>query len=315
METGFASGDPTQQSWKVTLPCTRAEAETLSEDIGPFAFLDTPPTIVTSEADATKPDDWRVDAYFEGKPDRGSIETLRRLVPSAARAEPVLKKIDDGDWVALSQQGLEPIREGRLFVHTARHRDEIPAGALAFEIDASRAFGTGQHETTSGCLAMLDREKSCGRRFTNICDLGTGTGLLAFAALALWPRARAIASDIDPLAIAIAEENAAINDIPLGRGAGQLELATAAGLAHRRLKARAPYDCIVANILAKPLIDLAKPIARAASPGGTLILAGLRNHQAESVMRAYRRQRFRATDRIDRNEWTILKLRKRTRFR
>ena len=132
----------------------------------------------------------------------------------------------------------------------------MPPGAIAFEIDAGRAFGTGQHETTTGCLIALDRLKRQGARFANLADIGTGTGLLAFAALRLWPAARAIASDIDPVAIEVAAENAAINRVRArARRAGRLELAVAAGLDHRRLQARAPYDLIIANILAGPLID------------------------------------------------------------
>src|SRR5690606_25815801 len=97
-------------------------------------------------------------------------------------------------WVTVSQAGLEPIRAGRFFVHTPAHRGEMPAGTVPFEIDAGRAFGTGHHETTTGCLIALDRLKASGAVFANLADIGTGTGLLAFAALRLWPAARAIAT-------------------------------------------------------------------------------------------------------------------------
>ena len=192
--------------------------------------------------------------------------------------------------MTLSQQGLEPIRAGRFFVHTPAHRDAVPPGSVAFEIDAGRAFGTGQHETTTGCLLALDALKREGASFANLADIGTGTGLLAFAAMRLWPAARAIASDIDPVAIEVTAENAAINRIPLGRARGRLELAVAAGLDHRRLQARAPYDLIIANILAGPLIELAPALAAALAPGGRLILAGLLDHQADRVAAAYRRR-------------------------
>ncbi len=213
--------------------------------------------------------------------------------------------------MTLSQAGLEPIRAGRFFVHTPAHRDEVPAGAVAFEIDAGRAFGTGQHETTTGCLLALDRLKATGARFSDIADVGTGTGLLAFAAMHLWPAARAIASDIDPVAIEVAEENARLNRIRLGRARGQLELAVAPGLDHGRLKARAPYDLLVANILAGPLIELAPALAAALAPGGRLILAGLLGHQAEAVTAAYRRQGMMAGTPIQRGDWPTLVLRKR----
>ena len=298
-------------SWKVTLPCTKAEAEALTGDIAPLAMLDAPPVLMTSEPDPARPEEWRMDAYFEAEPGAADLELLRRLAPSADGAAPTVEQLADRDWVTLSQAGLEPIRAGRFFVHTPAHRDEVPADAVGFEIDAGRAFGTGQHETTTGCLLALDRLKATGASCSNIADVGTGTGLLAFAAMHLWPAARAIASDIDPVAIEVAEENARINGVKLGRARGQLELAVAPGLEHLRLKARAPYDLIIANILAGPLIALAPSLAGALAPGGRLILAGLLDHQADGVTAAYRRHGMMAGAPIRRGDWPTLLLRKR----
>lgn len=298
-------------SWKVTLPCTKAEAEALTEDIAPLAMLDSPPVLMTSEPDPAKPEEWRMDAYFEAEPGEDDLALLRDLLPSAGGVAPVVEQLGDEDWVTLSQAGLEPIRAGRFFVHTPAHRDEIPADVVAFEIDAGRAFGTGQHETTTGCLLALDRLKASGASFQNLADVGTGTGLLAFAAMHLWPAARAIASDIDPVAIEVAEGNARINHVKIGRARGQLELAVAPGLEHLRLRARAPYDLIIANILAGPLIELAPSLAGALAPGGRLILAGLLDHQAEAVTAAYRRQGMMAGTSIVRGDWPTLTLRKR----
>src|SRR5262249_20252765 len=146
-----------------------------------------------------------MDAYFEAEPTAEDIALLLSLVPSAAGAAPIVEQLGDEDWVTLSQAGLEPIHAGRFFVHTPVHPDEVPAATVAFELDAGRAFGTGQHETTTGCLIALDRLKATGARFSDIADVGTGTGLLAFAAMHLWPTARAIASDIDPVSIEVAE--------------------------------------------------------------------------------------------------------------
>jgi ribosomal protein L11 methyltransferase len=300
-------------SWRVTLPCTRAEAEALGEDISVFAALDAPPVLVTSEAEADRPDQWRLDAYFEDKPSAAMLKLVTALVPSAAGSKATAERVAEEDWVTLSQQGLEPIRAGRFLVHTPSHRGAAPTDSIAFEIDAGRAFGTGQHETTTGCLIALDRLKRQGARFADIADIGTGTGLLAFAALRLWPTARAIASDVDPVAVAVAAENAAINRIPLGRARGRLELATAAGMEHPRLRARAPYDLVVANILAGPLVDLAPSLAGVLAPGGRLILAGLLDLQAARVIAAYRREGMMPLFRIDRGEWPTLVLRKRWR--
>jgi ribosomal protein L11 methyltransferase len=299
-------------SWKVTVPCTRAEAEALKEDVAAFALMESPPALMTSEADG---DAWRMDAYFEDEPNRAEIGLLLSLVPSARGTRPEAEKLADADWVTLSQQGLEPIRAGRFFVHIPAHRDAVPPGAIAFEIDAGRAFGTGQHETTAGCLVALDRLRAAGVRIGNLADIGTGTGLLAFAAMRLWPTAKAIASDSDPVAIEVAADNAAVNGIGLGRGRGRLELAVAAGMDHRRLRERSPYDLLIANILAGPLIDLAPSLAGALAPGGRLILAGLLERQAAAVGAAYRRHGMMPAARIERGDWPTLVFRKRARWR
>ena len=295
-------------SWKVTLPCTKAEAEALKEDISAFALMDAPPVLMTSEAEG---DSWRMDAYFEEEPDRADIGLLLSLVPSAGDERPRAERLGDEDWVTLSQAGLEPIRAGRFFVHTPAHRDRVPPDAAAFEIDAGRAFGTGQHETTAGCLLALDRLKAQGIRVANLADIGTGTGLLAFAAMHLWPAARAAASDIDPVAIEVAAGNAAINGVGLGRGPGRLELIVAAGLEHRRLQDRAPYDLLIANILAGPLIELAPALAGALAPGGRLVLAGLLGHQAVDVAAAYRRMGMMGAFSVDEGDWPTIVMRKR----
>jgi ribosomal protein L11 methyltransferase len=170
----------------------------------------------------------------------------------------------------------------------------VPPDSIAFEIEAGLAFGTGQHDTTTGCLIALDRLKRQGFRARDLIDVGTGTGLLAFAALHLWPSARAIASDIDPVAVAVTRENAQANAIRLGRGLRLLDTIAAPGVEHPRIQARAPYDLVIANILAGPLIELAPRLAAALAPGGRLILAGLLTAQAPRVAAAYRRQGLRA---------------------
>ena len=293
------------------MPCTKAEAEALTEDIAPLAMLDEPPVLMTSEPDASAPDEWRMDAYFSEEPSREMIALLQSLVPSAAGCEPAVAEVEERDWVTLSQAGLEPIRAGRFFVHTPAHRDEVPDDSIALEIDAGRAFGTGQHETTSGCLVALSRLKDQGITFSNVLDLGTGTGLLAFAAMRLWPTAFAAASDIDPVSIEVTEENAEINTVKLGRMRGQLELAVAEGMDHPRLAARAPYDLVIANILAPPLIAMAAPVSKSIAAGGRLILAGLLDHQAESVATAYRRHGLMLAGRVQHGEWPTLIMRKR----
>jgi ribosomal protein L11 methyltransferase len=298
-------------SWKISLPCTRAEGEALAFATDPFPGMDEPPVLNTLEPDETRPEDWLVEAYTEGEPTPAVIAAFKALVPSAGARRPTVEKVAAQDWVTLSQAGLEPIRAGRFHVHTSAHDGDAPADATVFRIDAGRAFGTGHHYTTTGCLTMLDRLKRQGQRYRMIADVGTGTGLLAFAAMALWPRAHAVATDIDPVSIEVTAENARINAVNEQR----LALAVAEGVNHPLYRELAPFDLVIANILAQPLIELAPSIAATLAPGGTLILAGLLNTQAAAVARAYRREGLRLADTIVNGDWSILMLRKRRRLR
>jgi ribosomal protein L11 methyltransferase len=291
-------------NWKIALPCTKAEAEyaqSTEEDDGRL------PVLLAREPNPSRPDDWILEAYLEIEPTAEHVAALRLLAPSTT-ASPTIEHIAPADWVTISQTGLEPVSAGRFFVRTSHSHQAAPAGAVTFEIDAGRAFGTGHHETTAGCLLMLDQLARTGKRFANIADIGTGTGVLAFAAHRLWPRAKVIASDIDPVSIEVAAANAASNDIAIGARAGAIEFAAAAGFDHWRLRRRAPFDLVLANILAGPLIDLAPVMARKLAPGASLILAGLLTVQAEAVVHAYRRQNVRLVNRADNGEWSILHL-------
>ena len=301
------------QSWKVTLPCTRIEAEALDGEIAAFALMERPPVLMTSEAAPDDDNAWQLDAYFEGKPSAAAIKLLRSMVPSAAGTKPLVEALPDEDWVTLSQQGLEAVTAGRFHVRNLASDPEQP-GQVNILIAASRAFGTGQHETTAGCLTMLDRMRQVGMRFNNMADIGTGTGLLAFAAMSLWPRAHAIASDIDPVAVEISAENAVTNGVPLGAGPGRLALVTAAGANHAAIIGRAPYDLLIANILAGPLIELAPSLCALVEDGGTILLAGLLDTQVDAVLAAYRAQGMRLAERTDRGDWPTLRLRKRPRI-
>ena len=292
-------------SWRVTLHCTRAEAEALPESADLFAHAEEPPVIVADEPDPSEPDDWRIHAYFAEQPTTQELVLLRRL---AANGEPEIEHLEDTtDWVTMSQSGLGPIRAGRFFVHTPMHYADRLGNTVNFEIDAGLAFGTGQHDTTAGCLAALDQLEVSGKRFANIADIGTGTGLLAFAAMALWPQAKAIATDIDEIAVQVSEENALINGLKLGHGAGQLLLAVADGMDHPLIKARAPYDLLIANILAGPLIELAPAFAASVAHGATLILAGLLDTQADAVIAAYEAEGMTVIERSE-GEWCVLVL-------
>lgn len=283
-------------SWRTTLPCTRAEAEAIdaADDLAIDAVL------MTSETVEDDREHWRLDAYSEARPDAAMLAAIRALVPSAADVEPEVVPLTAQDWVAMSQQGLEPIREGRFVVHTSAHPVDPPAGGRAFLIDAGQAFGTGHHATTAGCLAMLDG--LAGRTVTNAIDVGTGTGLLAFAVRHLWPGAQVMATDIDPAAVTVTRQNAAVN------GVEGVALVVADGALDDAIAARAPFDLVIANILAGPLVSMAPELAAIAAPGAAIVLAGLLETQRAQVVAAFEAcgATLEAVDR--RGDWTILRL-------
>ena len=288
-------------SFRVTVPCTREQGEAIGTMENVPGFGDDAPVLVADEPNETKPDEWLIHAYFERAPSERELENLAAL----GNGEPYVEELREADWVTMSQAGLQPIRAGRFTVHTPTYPAD--SDRINFEIDAGLAFGTGQHATTSGCLAALDSLERQGAVFANIADIGTGTGLLAFAALRLWPKAKCIATDIDPIAVDVALDNAAINDVPVGHGPGELLLAVAEGMDSPLLAARAPFDLIIANILAGPLIELAPHFAEALAAGGTIILAGLLDSQADAVAKAYEKQKLSIAGHGS-GEWPVLSL-------
>lgn len=272
--------------WVLTLAVNRRDAESLPELGDILPYLADPPTLNVEEPDPDRPDDWRLSAYFAERPTTDTVAHIVALFPSAGA--PSLEPLPDADWTTLSQRDLEPVRAGRTIVHTAAHAHRVRPGDRAISIEAGLAFGTGQHATTLGCLQALE-VLGKRRRFRNIADIGTGTGVLALAAAKQWRRARGIATDIDPISIIVTAENLRKNKALRGCGAGALELAVAPGMAHDRLKARAPYDLVLANILAPPLVAISRPLSELVAPGGVVVLAGLLHHQARRVMNAYRK--------------------------
>ena len=294
--------------WKLTGTASREAVETALAAQADAADWDGEVTVSANEVDR---DDWAIEAWYARKPTARDRRALAALFDGDA-PELSAEKLPDTDWVSLSQQGTPPIRAGRFHVHTPDFSPLRENGIVDFTIPAAQAFGTGQHETTAGCLAMLDRMRTEGVIVRNLADIGCGTGLLAFAALSLWPRALCIASDIDPVCEDIIAGNALANSIAVGGRPGEVVPLVAAGTDHPVIAARAPFDLLVANILAGPLIELAPDFADHVAPGGHLVLAGLLTTQERDVRRATTRAGFRLARRMVRGEWSILWLRRRT---
>ncbi|MFC0205481.1 50S ribosomal protein L11 methyltransferase [Novosphingobium soli] len=297
-------------SWKVTLAAPRPAIE--SALVAHEDAWDWDPEIVLSgrEAAEDRPDDWLLEAWLQDEPSPEQQAAIAALFSGEA-PDMVVEELPETDWLVASQEGLEPIRAGRFHVHTPDHPPAREPGLVDFVIPASQAFGTGQHATTAGCLAMLSHMKRQGVVVRNCADIGTGTGLLAFAALALWPRALATASDIDAVCVGVVEENAQANGVAMGSGHGALVMTVADGMDNPVLQARGPYDLIMANILAGPLVSLAPGFGEALVPGGHLLLAGLLETQEAAVRAACRRAGLRLAARLVNGDWSVLWLRKR----
>jgi ribosomal protein L11 methyltransferase len=248
---------------------------------------------------------WRVAMYFRTAPDEKIIRALTAAAAGNAAAEALrFERVAAKDWVRESLAGLAPVTAGRFVVHGAHDRARIPFNRIGIEIEAALAFGTGHHGTTRGCLLALDSLcKSLPRR--RILDLGTGSGVLAIAA-ARALRQPVLATDIDGSAVRAARANAALN-----RAGSFVEVIKADGVAARRIRDRAPYDLVLANILLRPLQRLAAPLTRLTAPGARVVLSGLLASQANAAISAYRGLALER--RIELDGWTTLILVRRKR--
>jgi ribosomal protein L11 methyltransferase len=275
--------------WKASVALTKAQAA----DTAAVLELDgtAQAVLIVEEPFA---DGAVVEALYTEAPDAAYLSRI-------AGREVTVEPLPDQDWIKLSQEGLPPVRAGRFFVYGAHDAGIVPHGVIPIRIEAGMAFGTGHHETTALCLSVLS-DLAHKRNFHNVLDLGTGTGLLAIGAAKLWKR-RVLASDIDPIAVEVAHDNAVANDTgPLVRAV------VADGLANPMLSRAAPYDLLIANILAGPLTQLAPSIQRALAPGAMLVLSGLLTNQEKLVTSFYGDLRFLYVRRI--GPWSALVLEK-----
>lgn len=257
--------------------------------------------IGTTEVDEKK-DIWEVSIYLM----HADEEELKPRF-AAALAEgfadcPIEREVlPDVDWVAKSLEGLKPVRAGRFIVHGSHDRDKVLAGEIAIEIDAGQAFGTGHHGTTAGCLEVIESVMRA-RRPRNALDLGTGSGVLAIAVRKL-ANIPVLATDIDPIATRVATENVRRNGISSG-----ISLETATGFHSTAFSRNGPFDLIIANILARPLMKMAPDLKRHLAPGGSVILSGILAAQRWKVLAAYNGVHLRHVRTIWRNGWVTIHL-------
>ncbi len=244
---------------------------------------------------------WEVGGYFENRPDEAGLA----LLAATFDARPfVVSEVPETDWVAHVRRELAPVQAGRFFVYGSHDADKIPVECEPLLIEAAMAFGTGHHGTTLGCLRALDQLIERGFSAETVADIGCGTAVLAMAAARVWP-GEVIASDIDQVAVDVAEANLRANAMQ-----GRVKCVEAAGFDHPDLAAAAPYDLIFANILKGPLIALAPDLVSHLRPGGFAILSGVLNEQANEVSEVYFQNGTNTVSVEQIGEWSTLILEK-----
>lgn len=279
---------------------------------GPQALLETAGVMLTdvlfppanavslTKFDDTAADDatsWRLEAYFTVPP---ADDHLPQLLAECGVGAPTFEELPDIDWVAHALEGLGMVQAGRFVLYGSHDSDKLPdqAEKIAIRIEANQAFGTGHHPTTAGCLTLLDR--FAGAPPAAVFDLGCGSAVLAIAAAKLW-EVEVLASDIDEKSVEIANENILNNSV------GDLVSAIAAdGFDDPRIRVRAPFDFVFANILAGPLTEFAPAMAAHIARRGRVMLAGLMTHQEEGVRAAYEAAGFRLLNRLTHETWPVL---------
>ncbi|MEM8626532.1 MAG: 50S ribosomal protein L11 methyltransferase [Pseudomonadota bacterium] len=273
---------------------------------------------------------WACEGLFTAKePAERTLDALQALVTGgddadaavASVAEMSLNHLEPRDWVAHVQRQLSPVAAGPFLIHGRHDSGTVPARRTRLLIDAGQAFGTAHHPTTTGCLEAIawcaarapaltapgsGAHRSTGRRRgLRIADIGTGTGILAIAAHRVSPAARITATDIDPIAVAVARANARNNSV-----ADRLTCLVADGVTAASVRDRGPYDIVIANILAGPLKAMAQGIASICRPGSTVILSGILDWQHRSVIARYRAAGCTVERVYHRQGWTTLVLRR-----
>ncbi|MBB4063568.1 50S ribosomal protein L11 methyltransferase [Gellertiella hungarica] len=279
---------------------TEARAERILEALTDF-FGEEDFAIGTTEIDE-KNDIWEASIYMMRNEEEALLPRLRECLSGEFGNDTILREeLPDVDWVAKSLEGLKPVRAGRFLVHGSHDRDKVRMGDIAIEIDAGQAFGTGHHGTTAGCLEMIEHVMRA-RRPRNALDLGTGSGVLAIAARKL-AHIPVLATDIDPVATRVAAENVRRNGIASG-----IALETAPGFHSTAFSRHGPFDLIIANILARPLMRMAPDLVRNLAPGGSVILSGILAGQRWKVLSAYNGVKLRHVRTLWRNGWVTIHL-------
>ena len=286
--------------WKIVFHCEPIYALHLSNALEEY-------TLATSTFETKDPDIWAVEAITSKEPDREAFQSI--LSAACALLETstpnlIIEPLPETDWLEATWRNFPPRQIGRYYVYGSHTSPNPPSGSVTLEINAATAFGSGEHETTTGCLLTLDELATQGRRFHKPLDMGCGSGILAIAIAKTWG-ASVVAADNDPESVKVTTTNAALNQCP--------SLVTAylsSGFDNPDVRAQGPFDLIVANILAAPLIKMAPALSQALALKGLAILSGLLSRHKADVVQAYEAAGFRLASHRTLNGWEALGLEK-----
>lgn len=284
--------------WRIAVTVPERAADALAAALEPYV------NALTAMEDSPG-GSWSIEGITTDEPPRAIVLTALALAAATVGTPPpdtVIEPLPDVDWLALNRQSFPPIREGRVWVRGSHVTEARPAGSIELIVDAARAFGSGSHATTALCLRAL-QQVIRRRRPRRVLDLGCGSGILAMAAAKLVPSARVVAVDLDPVSVATAAENTRLNGTAV-----RIRTGVSRGWDGGLVRGAAPYDLVLANILAAPLCAMAPDLARGLAPGGRAILSGLMYGQEAQVIAAHRAQGLRVLRRYRRDGWSALVL-------
>lgn len=286
--------------WKVTFQCDPAYAiklgNALEDHVSSVSWFET-----------KDPEPWVVEAVTLSKPDeKAFISLLTPVYESLGISVPPLtiEPLPETDWLEATWRNFPPRQIGRYYVYGSHTSPNPPPDAITLEINAATAFGSGEHETTTGCLLTLDDLASQGILFQKPLDMGCGSGILAMAIAKTWA-IPVMAADNDPESVKVTTNNAILNHC-----ASLITAIQSEGFNSPDVQTQGPYDLIVANILATPLIEMAEALGKSLAPQGLVILSGLLSRQKDDVVHAYATQGMHMVSHQTLNDWEALLLKK-----
>jgi ribosomal protein L11 methyltransferase len=284
-----------EQLWQIEFPLNKKYIDSFMEGLDEHADS---MTCFENKSE----DDWVLVIYTQTEPNQTLLNNDIKSISDDLKIDspkPKIAELEIKDWVSESQKNFEAVEADNIFVYPSWRKDEIPTGKMGIEIDPGQAFGTGGHETTKGCLLALQKLKD--NSFENILDMGCGSGLLGIAGAKIWGGSKVLLVDNDPICIDVTNENIKINSVD-----ESCKSYISDGYNSDIVQENSPYDLIISNILASPLIEFSGRAYEALADAGYIILAGLREEQAQSVIDAHTQKNFKLVENNILGEWSIL---------